>query len=113
MSLKVNVRQLQEQLPEVLERTVEADDVCVIERNGQPYAVLVSIREWRRRTVGNRLDALGPQYRLSLIQQKRTEELLAQQSTRRLTRAEQRELQALMQASEAILLARAEALARV
>ncbi len=113
MSLKVNVRQLQEQLPEVLERTVEADDVCVIERNGQPYAVLVSIREWRRRTVGKRLDALGPQYRLSVLQQKRTEELLAQQSTRRLTRAEQRELQALLQASEAILLARAEALARV
>ncbi len=113
MSLKVNVRQLQEQLPEVLERTVEANDVCVIERNGQPYAVLVSIREWRRRTVGKRLDALGPQYRLSVIQQKRTEELLVQQNTRRLTRAEQRELQALLQASEAILLARAEALARV
>ncbi len=92
---------------------MEADDVCVIERNGQPYAVLVSIREWRRRTVGKRLDALGPQYRLSVLQQKRTEELLAQQSTRRLTRAEQRELQALLQASEAILLARAEALARV
>ena len=107
MSLKVNVRQLQEQLPEVLERTVEAGDVCVIERNGQPYAVLVSIREWRRRTVGKRLDALGPQYRLSAPQQKRTEELPVQQSTRRLTRAEQRELQTLLQASEAILLARA------
>jgi prevent-host-death family protein len=113
MSLKVNIRQLQEQLPEVLERTVQADDVCVIERNGQPYAVLVSIREWRRRTVGKRLDALGPQYRLSHPQQARTETLLAQQQTRRLTRSEQRELQVLLQASEAVMLARAEALGRV
>ena len=113
MSLKVSVRQLQEQLPEVLERTVEADDVCVIERNGQPYAVLVSIREWRRQTVGKRLDALGPQYQLSTTQQNRTEELLAQQTTRRLTRAEQRELHALLQESEAIMLARADALAHV
>ncbi len=113
MSLKINVRQLQEQLPEVLERTVQADDVCVIERNGQPYAVLVSIREWRRQTVGKRLATLGPQYRLNATQQKRTEALLAQQNTRRLTRAEQRELHTLLQESEAIMLARAEALARV
>jgi prevent-host-death family protein len=113
MSLKVNVRQLQEQLPDVLARTVEANDVCVIERNGQPYAVLVSIREWRRQTIGKRLDRLGPQYRISAAQQKRTEELLAQQNTRRLTRTEHRELQSLLQASEAILLARAEALGRV
>ncbi len=113
MSLKINVRQLQEQLPEVLERTVQADDVCVIERNGQPYAVLVSIREWRRQIVGKWVAALGPQHRLSATQQKRTEALLAQQNTRRLTRAEQRELHTLLEKTEAIMLARAGSLTRV
>jgi prevent-host-death family protein len=113
MSLKVSVNQLQQQLPELLDRTVEANDVCLIERNGQPYAVLVSIHEWRRQTIGKRLDALGPSYRLSSAQQKRAEELLTRQENSRLTRREQRELNELLRESEAVMLRRTEALERV
>lgn len=113
MSLKVSVNQLQKRLPELLDRAVESNDVCLIERNGQPYAVLVSISEWRRQTIGKRLDALGASYRVTASQQRRTEELLAKRQTSRLTRAEQRELKELLQASEAIMLRRAEAMERV
>ena len=110
MSLKVSVDQLQKQLPKLLSRTVRANDVCLIERNGQPYAVLVGIHEWERQVIGKRLDALEPSYRLSREQQKRAEALLARQQTRRLTRLEQRELNALLQDSEAVMLRRAEGL---
>lgn len=113
MSIRVNVSQLREQLPELLDRTVQAGDVCLIERDGEPYAVIVSAREWRRRTVGKRLDALGSSYRLSRQQQQRTEELLAKSKTARLTRAERRELDALLRASEEIMLRRAAALEQV
>ncbi|HZS10405.1 MAG TPA: type II toxin-antitoxin system prevent-host-death family antitoxin [Blastocatellia bacterium] len=113
MSLKVNIHQLQKSLPELLDRTVQSDDVCLIERDGQPYAVLVSIREWRRQTFGKRLDALGPQYRLSRAQQRRTEELLARRRTDRLTRSEQRELKELLRAGEEVMLRRAAALDHV
>ena len=113
MSLKVSVNQLQEELPKLLDRTVEANEICLIERNGRPYAVLVSIHEWRRQTIGKKLDALGPSYRISPAQQRRTEELLAKQQTSRLTRPEQRELKELLQASETVMLRRAEALERV
>ena len=110
MSIKVNIKQLQSDLPELLDRAVQTNDVCLIERNGQPYAVLVSINEWRRQTVGKRLDALGDSYRLIPADQQRAEELLAKQQTSRLTRTEQRELKALLQTSEAIMLRSAEAL---
>ncbi len=113
MSLKVSVDQLQKQLPELLSRTIKANDVCLIERNGQPYAVLVGIHEWERQVIGKRLDALGPTYRLSRERQKRTEALLARQETRRLTRLEQRELNALVQESESVMLRRAEGLERI
>ncbi len=113
MSLKVSVDQLQKQLPELLSRTVRANDVCLIERNGQPYAVLVGIQEWDRQMIGKRLDGLGPSYRLNREQQKRAETLLAKQKTRRLTRLEQRELNALLQESEAVMSRRAEGLERI
>lgn len=113
MSLRVNVSQLQKQLPELLDQTVQTNDPCLIERNGQPYAVLVSIHEWRRQTVGKKLDALGPSYRLSKTQQKRIEELLVQKQTRPLTRAEQQELKKLLEESDAVMLRRAQALERI
>jgi prevent-host-death family protein len=110
MSRKVSVNQLQERLPELLDRAVESNDVCLIERDGQPYAVLVSISEWRRQTVGQKLDALGASYRVTASEQRRTEELLAKQQTSRLTRAEQRELKELLRISDEIMLRRAKAL---
>ncbi len=113
MSIRVNVSQLREQLPELLDRAVQDDEVCLIERNGAPYAVMLSVREWRRQTIGKRLDTLGPQYRLAKERQQRTEELLARSNAGRLTRAERRELKALLQASEEVMLRRAEAMERV
>jgi prevent-host-death family protein len=110
MSIRVNVTQLREQLPELLDRAVQDDEMCLIERNGEPYAVIISIREWRRQTIGKRLDALGPQYRISEEQQERVEELLARKSRGTLTRSERRELNALLQASEDVMLRRAEAM---
>lgn len=107
MSVKVTVKQLQQHLPEILNRTVKDDDVCVIEKNGQSIAVIVSLREWRRRTVGERLDALGAEYRLSPDKQQRAEELLAQEQ---LQDVEEKELEALLNEADAILLRRAEAL---
>jgi prevent-host-death family protein len=113
MSVKVTVRQLQEQLPTVLDRAVKDGEVCIIERNGEEYAVIVSAREWRRRTVGEQLDALGPPYRLAKEKQARAEELLAKRQQGRLPRAEQRELNALLRECDDIMLRRAEAMDRV
>jgi hypothetical protein len=69
--------------------------------------------EARSREVGQRLDSLGPQYRLSSENQARLEELLAGRETTSLTPAEQLELEALIARSDQIMLRRAEALPRV
>jgi prevent-host-death family protein len=136
MSVRITVHQLQEQLPELLDHTVESGEECIIERNGEEYAVLVSAREWRQRRegpstadpnpewttdqrdqdhrlreVGAKLDALGPEYRLSPEKQRRAEELLAKEGN--LDRAERRELGALLRESDEIMLRRAEALQRI
>jgi len=110
MSMTVDVSRLREQLSELLDHAVQAGEVCLIEQNGKPYAVLVSAREWRRRTVGKQLDALGASYRLTKENQRRTEELLAESKTRSLTRAERRELNSLLRESEQVMLRRAKAL---
>ncbi|MDQ3813819.1 MAG: type II toxin-antitoxin system prevent-host-death family antitoxin [Armatimonadota bacterium] len=107
MSLKVTVQQLQQHLPEILNRAVADDDVCVVERNGENIAVIVSLRAWRRRTIGEQLDALGAEYRLGQDKQQRAEELLAKE---RLTRGEEQELETLLQQADEILLRRATAL---
>jgi prevent-host-death family protein len=113
MSITVNLSRLQEDLPELLDRTVRDNEVCLIERNGEPFAVIVSAREWRRRTIGGQLDALGPQYRLAKEQQRRAEELLARSHEGRLTRAERRELNALLRICDEVMLRRAAAMDRV
>jgi hypothetical protein len=119
-----------------LERAVESGEACIIERDSGEYAVLVSAREWRQRNpeparndpppygaqdendqerrlreIGAKLDALGPEYRLSPEKQARAEELLSKGNT--LSRAERRELRALLRECDAIMLRRAEALDRV
>lgn len=113
MSITVSVRQLQQHLPELLDQTVQADEMCVIERNGAPYAVIVSVRQWRRHTIGKRLDTLGPSYRLTKEQQRRTEALLTREREGILTRAERRELKGLLRISEEVMLRRAQAMERV
>jgi PHD/YefM family antitoxin component YafN of YafNO toxin-antitoxin module len=103
MSVTVSVSQL----PEIINRAISDDDVCLIERNGKNIAVVVSLREWQRRTVGQRLDALGSAHRLAADKQRRTQELLAQ---RHLTKAQEKELDTLLQEADEIMLRRAEAL---
>ena len=132
MSFKVTVRQLQEQLSELLDRAVSHGEECIIERDGEEYAVLVGAREWqrarsgnpqptgsasspaakrRRREIGRRLDALGPEYRASPEEQARAEELLARKED--LTPAERAELDLLLREFDEIMLRRAEALEQV
>jgi hypothetical protein len=68
-------------------------------------------QERRLREIGAKLDALGPEYRLSPEKQARAEELLSKGNT--LSRAERRELRALLRECDAIMLRRAETLDRV
>jgi antitoxin (DNA-binding transcriptional repressor) of toxin-antitoxin stability system len=132
MSERVSVRQFQERLPELLDRAVRSGEECIIERDGEEYAVLVSAQTWRRREadpeaandtveteearareVGRRLDSLGPEYRLSAKKQARLEELFARRDAAPLTPAEESELQALVAECDEIMLRRAQALPRV
>jgi antitoxin (DNA-binding transcriptional repressor) of toxin-antitoxin stability system len=108
--MKVTVHQLQEQLPTLLEHTVQSGEACIVQRHGKDYAVLVSARAWRQRTLGRRLDALGPAYRLAKEKQQRVEALLAKRQERRLTSVEHRELSGLLQECDDLMLRRAEAL---
>src|SRR2546423_13590335 len=101
MSVKVSVTQLQKELPDIINRAIADDAVCVVERDGESVAVIVSLRVWQQhRIVGEQLDALGSTYRLSTNKQQRTEELLAKE---RLTRAEEKELAALLNEADDIL----------
>lgn len=128
MSIRVTIDQLREQLPELIRRAAESGEECIIQRNGEDYAVLVSAREWEqkrepmsradagvqerlRREVGRWLDAMGPEYRLSPERQARMEELLARKEE--LSEADRGELEELLQEGEAILLRRAAALDRI
>ena len=113
MSVKVTVRQGQEQFPELMQRAVETGEACVVQQDGRDCAVIVGVREWKRRRIGSSLDSLGPAYRLTKQQQQRTEELLAESKLRRLARAEQREFDTLLQATEEVLLRRTAALDRL
>jgi prevent-host-death family protein len=133
MSVRVSLDELQEQLPELLDRAVERGEECIVQREGEDYAVIIGVREWRRRTaqephtsalasaqeearsqeIGQRLDALGPAYRLSSEKQARLEELLARRERESLTAAERREVEALAAESDEIMLRRAQALRRI
>ena len=113
MSVKVTVRQGQEQFAELMQHAVDTGEACVIQQDGRDYAVIVGVREWKRRSLGKSLDTLGPAYCLPKQQQQRTEELLVQKQQRRLTRIEQRELDSLLHESEEVLLRRTAALDRL
>ena len=108
--MKVTVHQLQEQLPASLDQTVQSGEECIVQRQGKDYAVLVSAQAWRQRTLGRRIDALGPAYRLAKGKQERVDALLAERQERRLTSVERRELNDLLQECDDIMLRRAAAL---
>jgi len=112
MSVKVTFHQLQDQLTELLDQVVKNGDECVVQRDGKDCAVIVNIRQWRRRAIGQRLDALGPAYRLSGEKQARAEHLLAAKTRRSLLAKERQELKSLLREGDAILLRRAAAMDR-
>jgi prevent-host-death family protein len=133
MSVRVTVDQLKEQLTQLLDQTVASGEECVVQRDGEEYAVIIGAREWRKRQaqgepaepgltprqrarfrdIGRRLDALGPAYRLSHEKQQRVKELLEQAKDGPLARAEQDELNALLEESDQVMLQRAEALDQI
>ena len=113
MSARMSVDQLQDCLPELIDRIVKTDEDCVVQRNGKDCAVIVSARKWRGRRAALQLDALGPAYRLSLPKQARMEQLVETKHKRSLTPAEQRELRRLLRDCDAIMMRRAEALERL
>ncbi len=84
MSVKVTVRQVQEQFAELRQRAVETGDAGFGQQDGRDYAVIVGVREWKRRRIGTNLNSLGPAYRLTKVHQHRAEELLAGSSRPRL-----------------------------
>lgn len=133
MSIRVTVHQLKEHLSEFLDRAVQSGEETIVEQDGEDYAVIVSAREWARRgrieetvgagdaaseeiraeEIGRRLDALGPEYRLSREKQERMESLLAKQSAGALTTPERREIEQLAEECDEIMLRRAQALRRI
>jgi prevent-host-death family protein len=135
MSVRVTVDQLREQLPELLDRAVESGEETIIQRDGTDYAVIVSAREWARRgaggaaeiavplnddeeearseRIGKRLDALGPEYRLSPERQTRMEDLFDKRNAQSLAPEEQAELDQILRECDEIMLRRAEALHQV
>jgi hypothetical protein len=70
----------------------------------------MSVKISMRRKVGQRLDELGPVYRLSSAKQARVESLLGTKQQRSLTTKERCELTALLRECDAVLLRRAAAL---
>jgi antitoxin (DNA-binding transcriptional repressor) of toxin-antitoxin stability system len=135
MSDRVSLSRLPEQLQDLLDRAVTSGEECVVQRDGEDYAVIVSAREWRRQKhrreaaqsptkresdpedqlgeIGRRLDALGAGYRLTVEKQERMEELLDKEKLAPLTPAERSELEALAEECDEIMLRRAQALHRV
>jgi prevent-host-death family protein len=108
MTVKLSLRQLQRQLPELLDHAAASDDPVLVQRQGKRDVVIVSARQWKRLATGTRLDSLGPAFRLPAKKQKRAEELLAKQT--QLSRAERSELDALLRECDGILVRRARAL---
>jgi len=107
MSVKVSLDQLHDRLPEVLDLVTRNAEEYVVQRDGKDWAVIVSVRQWRRLNAGKRLDALGPAYRLSPKKQGRMEELLEYKQQRTLTPTERQELQALLRECDGIMRRRA------
>ena len=110
MSVRATVRQFRDRLDEYLSKAVEEGEPCVVQRNGKNYAVVVGHDDWEMIELGRRLDSLGPEYRVAPDSQRSAEELLAEQSQRRLTTQERRELNRILKESDQVLLRRAQAL---
>jgi prevent-host-death family protein len=131
MSATLSVQEVQAQLPELVARAVRDAEPCYIEDNGQPVAVLVSLRSWQRRTGGDgegassaaeeqqrrlhayqkQMELLGPEYWLPPEQQARLKELVEKEDSGvPLTAADQKELRRLCKRHEHLMVKRASAM---
>lgn len=110
MTFRVTMHQFKESAEDHLVKAVEGGEPCVVRRNGKDYAVILNHRDWERREWGRQLDLLGPEYRVSPVQQQRAEELCEEQGRRKLTTEERRELRLLLKEFEKIMLRRAKAM---
>lgn len=110
MTVKLTLRQLQQELPELLDHATESGDPVLVQRQGKEDVVIVSARQWRRLSMGKRLDAMGPGFRVPSQKQKRAEELLAINKEGRISAAQRRELDGLLEEADEIMLRRAKAL---
>jgi antitoxin (DNA-binding transcriptional repressor) of toxin-antitoxin stability system len=107
ISATITFRELQQRLPELLDRVAQNGEECVVQRDGKALAVIVNPRRWRRRRLSARLDAACLAGRVPESRQKRGEALLALQSRRSLTPAERRELKSILRECDAVMLRRA------
>ena len=112
MSVRVSERNLKENLSDLLDRA-ETGEECVVRRRGKDSVVLVSAEDWNTRLLGYRVDALGSEYRLSKVKQRRLETLAAKNSNGKLTKDERREFDELLSEGDEIMLRRASALKRL
>ncbi len=130
MSTTLSVQEAQAQLPELVARAVKDAEPCYIRRNGRTVAVLVSLREWRRRqshgdaqtasakeqerrirAYHKKMKQLGPEYWLPSDQQARLKELIEKEDFGEpLTRAERKELRQLLKRHEQLMVKRAAAM---
>jgi len=113
ITMRVSVKELRDRLPDLLDDAVTSGQTCVVRQNGRDFAVIVGVNEWRRRTAVKQLHELGPRFKLSRETQARAEELLAKQKANGLTRVQRRELDALLQEADEVMLRRATAMGRV
>jgi prevent-host-death family protein len=131
MSTTLSVEEAQAQLPKLVCRTEKRATPCYIQRNGRPVAVLVSVREWRRRegtesglqevaaeaherrtrAYERALKQLGPDYWLDPDQQARLKELVEKEDFGgSLSALERRELSQLLRRHEQLMARRAAAM---
>lgn len=110
MTVQLSLRQLQAELPELLDHAVESGNPVLVRRKGKEDVVIVSARQWRKLSVGKLLDAKGPDFRLSPRKQRRVEALLAMNSQRRMSPAQRRELDDLLAEADEVMLRRGNAL---
>lgn len=109
MSVRIAIKELQESLPDVVDRAAQGDEEFIIERNGRECAVLVSAQAWRRRTIGQRMDKRGKSFRVSSDRQARAEKLLSK-GKEQLSTAEQNELDSILAEADDVMLRRSKAL---
>lgn len=128
MSTTLSIQEAQEILPELVWRVSKDDEPCFIRRKGRPVVILVSLKQWRRRTKDRtktsltnvqqrirdyqrKMKRLGSDFWLSTVQQMRLRALVEKEDlSEDLTPAEQKDLRRLLRLQEELMAKRAMAM---